>query len=32
MIQPFIKRFNLIQLRNGNWRNRNIGYKTDGFL
>lgn len=28
----FIKRFNLIQLRNGNWRNRNIGYKTDGIF
>jgi TonB-linked SusC/RagA family outer membrane protein len=28
----FIERFNLIQLRNGNWLNRNIGYKTDGIF
>ena len=28
----FIERFNLIQLRNGNWVNRNIGYKTDGIF
>lgn len=28
----FIKRFNLIQLNNGNWVNRNIGYRTDGIF
>ena len=28
----FIQRFNLIQLLNGNWRNRNIGYKTAGIF
>tara|TARA_B100001059_G_C17829115_1_gene583413 strand:+ start:116 stop:3283 length:3168 start_codon:yes stop_codon:yes gene_type:complete len=28
----FIKRFNLIQLNNGNWVNRNIGYKTNGIF
>lgn len=28
----FVKRFNLIQLRSGNWVNRNIGYKTDGIF
>lgn len=28
----FIERFNLIQLRSGNWVNRNIGYVTDGIF
>ena len=28
----FINRFNLIQLRSGNWRNRNIGYRSNGIF
>ncbi len=28
----FIRRFNLIQQRSGNWVNRNIGYRTDGIF
>lgn len=28
----FIRRFNLIQQLDGNWVNRNIGYKTDGIF
>ncbi|MBU2945977.1 SusC/RagA family TonB-linked outer membrane protein [Zobellia uliginosa] len=28
----FINRFNLTQQRNGNWVNRNIGYRTDGIF
>ena len=28
----FIERFNLIQLNEGNWVNRNIGYVTDGIF
>lgn len=28
----FIDRFNLIQLQEGNWVNRNIGYRTDGIF
>jgi TonB-linked SusC/RagA family outer membrane protein len=30
--QAFIERFNLIQLQEGNYVNRNIGYKSDGIF